>query len=395
MTTIAAITPLSIRASRNTVWTCIRVRAGDGLGGTGEATLNGCEHEIWAAAEQLGSGLVGGPADPRDEVLARLAAAPRSLAVAAVASAIDTALWDIEAQRRGVGLAALLGTRRRTAIALYANIDRRTRDRHPAGFAASAALAAARGYGAIKIAPFDGVEPGALGTVRGRWSIGRGIERIGAVRKAIGPARRLLVDCHGRFDEASAGATLRELEPFDVYWLENPVAEAPDNYAALRRLRSVANQRGIRIAGGALQTGVAAFRRLIAAGLHDVVMPDVKYAGGLSEIRRIADLAAAHDLPCALHNPSGPIGHATSLHVGAVLTSFLMLEQQFDESSLFHAICPGLPSPHAGSSPLPDAAGLGVALDDAAIAAVSWRPDAPANDPPPQAFFNHRGSAVG
>ena len=395
MTTISAITPVSVRATRNTVWTCIRVRTSDGLCGTGEATLNGCEHALWMAAGRLGRRLVGRPADSGLDILPANAADAPALPVAAVASAIDAALWDIAAQRLGVALAALLGVPCRAAIALSANIDRRTRDRHPSGFAASAAVAAARGYGAIKIAPFDGVEPGSLASARGRWAMARGVERVAAVRAAIGPSAHLLVDCHGRFDEASAGVVLRELAPFGVFWFECPLAEDAEHDAAIRRLRGVANERGIRLAGGALQTGVAAFERSLEAGLYDVVRPDVKYAGGLSGIRRIAELAATHGLLCSPHNPSGPIGHATSLHVSAVIANCPILEQQFDESSLFQAICPGLPLPQDGVCRLPEGPGLGVALDDAAIAAASWLPGAPASDPPPLPFFNRRGAAMG
>jgi galactonate dehydratase len=311
-----------------------------------------------------------------------------------VASAIDAALWDIEAQRARRPLAALLGTPRRSGIALYANIDRRTRDRHPAGFRASATVASRRGHRAIKIAPFDGVEPSSLHSARGRWEIDRGLERIAAVRQAIGPEAHLLVDCHGRFDEAGAAEVLRRMEPLGIFWLECPLPEALDNFSAIRRLRSLANDRGIALAGCGVQTGLAGFRPFIEAGLYDIVMPDVTYAGGLAEMRRIADFAASRGVRCSLRNASGPISHAASLHVSAVLDDFDFLEQQFDESSLFRAICPALPIQRNGSTALPRGTGLGVTLDDEACAAVTWTPSSPASDPAPLPFFARRGLAA-
>src|SRR5947207_15800160 len=107
MTIIADIAPVSVRVSDNTVWTFVRVRTVDGVTGIGEATVPGAEREIWLNAAAFGATLIGRSADPRIEVFAPLARRPRALVPDAVASAIDAALWDIEAQRRGLPLAAL------------------------------------------------------------------------------------------------------------------------------------------------------------------------------------------------------------------------------------------------------------------------------------------------
>jgi galactonate dehydratase len=106
----------------------------------------------------------------------------------------------------------------------------------------------------------------------------------------------------------------------------------------------------------------------IERGLYDVLMPDVKYAGGLAEMARISDCAARHGVAIAPHNPSGPISHAYSLHLGATLAGFSTLEHQYDETPAFFDIATGdLPSPINGASRLPGTAGLGVGLDPAAL----------------------------
>jgi galactonate dehydratase len=95
-------------------------------------------------------------------------------------------------------------------------------------------------------------------------------------------------------------------------------------------------------------------------------MPDVKYAGGIRELGRIAEAAAAHGVACSPHNPSGPIAHAHSLHVSAHLGLFPFLELQHGESPLFFDIVDGvLPDPRSGRSDLPRGPGLGLGLAEA------------------------------
>jgi galactonate dehydratase len=280
-------------------------------------------------------------------------------------SAVDQALWDIDGQHAGKALHAMLGANARNQVPLYANINRRTRTRTPEGFAASAQKAIADGFDTFKIAPFDGVAPGdASGIVHG-------LDCASAVRDAIGHARALYVDCHWRFDEFNAVNALDALAEIGISWFECPLPERPENFVALGRLRKKANARGILLAGCETETGLAGFMPYIERGLYDVLMPDVKYAGGLAEMGRISDCAARHGVAIAPHNPSGPISHAYSLHLGATLAGFSTLEHQYDETSAFFDIATGdLPRPANGASRLPGTAGLGVGLDPAALADI-------------------------
>jgi len=364
--TIDQIAAVSLHITPKTIWTFVRATTRDGLTGHGEATLQGAAAAVEAAVRRQAATLQGlAP----DTALARIQAAPlpHQIAEAAAVSGIDQALADLVAQQAGLPLVKTAGAAHRAAIPLYANINRGTTDRRPSGFAARAAEAVARGFKAIKIAPFDDVTPATAETSQGRRLITAGIERIAAVRAAIG-AVDLMVDCHWRFTAAAALDTLKALAPLDLHWFECPLPEKPANFPALRRLRSQANRQGTRLAGCEMMIGVSGFRPFLEAGIYDVVMPDVKYAGGVRETLRIAELAAAHGTACSPHNPSGPIAHAHSVHLSAHIENCPFLEYQDGETPLFFDIVTGdLPDPTHGVSALPSGPGLGVALSPDAM----------------------------
>jgi galactonate dehydratase len=315
-----------VRVTARTVWTFARLVAQDGSEGWGEASLEGRSAEVEAAIHAF-------------TLPIKLGAVPTDLVKAAAYSAVEQALWDISARNAGRPIVELLGGARRERVPLYANINRGTTDRSPAGFAARAAEAAALGFGAIKIAPFDNLQ--------------EGYARIAAAADAIAGRAELQVDCHWRFDEPRAQEALGECARLGVTWFECPLPETPEHFAAIKRLRGKANAAGMRLAGAEQFIGAAGFRPLLEQGLYDVVMPDVKYAGGLAECLRIAELAARHGVACSLHNPSGPVCHAHSLHASAAMESSERLEYQHGETPRFYEIAPGLAAPVGGRAALP------------------------------------------
>lgn len=364
MVSIVDVAAISARVSDKTVWTFVRLDAQGGRSGWGEATLQGSAAAVHAHVRRMSSALVGQRLPPPTDVMDVFGTCGRDAAEAAAISAIDQALWDVMAQERGITLATALGNRLRTTISLYANINRGTVDRSPAGFATRAIEAVTGGFDAVKIAPFDGVQPDNIDRVL----LDTGIARIAAVRQAIGADTRLLVDCHWRLTKASATDVLREVEPLKLYWLECPVPETAENFAVLRQLRHRANSTGVRLAGCEMMIGRHGFQPFLDAGVYDVIMPDVKYAGGLRELLRIGEAAARSDVACSPHNPSGPIAHAHSLHLSAHLPLFPFLEFQYGESPLFFEFVDGdLPDPRTGSSELPRRSGLGLGLGGASL----------------------------
>ncbi len=363
--TVAEVTPA-------TRWSFVAVQTWDGLTGWGEATLNLATGDLIATIQRIGPTVL---ADPTT-----LAALPLpDLPTAAVVSALDQALWDIAAQREGVPLAAALGGIKRAAVPLYANINRRTRDRSPAGHAASARDALASGYQAFKIAPFDGVTAQACRDGAAADLIRAGIDRAAAVRDALGSAARLMIDCHWRLDPATAGHVIREAAALGVYWVECPLPETESAIPDLKRLRHLANAQGVRLAGMEQGIRLAAFAPFIAGGAYDVMMPDVKYVGGLAGMLRVADAMTAAGVAVSPHNPTGPICHAGSLHVCATITEIDMLEVQFDETPLFDALSqPPAPAPRAGLAALPEGVGLGMGIAGDVLArhrVAEWHTD--------------------
>ena len=353
------------RISPKTRWVFVSIERDDGAIGIGEASLNGKEAALGEAANAFALRLFAARLERPQDFAAAIA--PADLVQAAIVSALDQALWDAHARAQGIRLIDALGGARREAIRLYANINRRTEPRTPTGFAQSAAIALAAGYTALKLAPFDAVDPAICAAGRGVSAMQAGLACVAAVRAVAGPACLIMIDCHWRFDEATARELIAAAAEHGVGWFECPLPETAANIPALVRLRGQANRMGMRQAGLEHGIGWQAFRPYCEAGAYDVVMPDVKYMGGLTAMLHCAEECARLGIESSPHNPTGPISHAASLAVAAAQTTFDMLEIQFDETPLFDSLVTGLPARAGGQSPLSDGAGLGVDLDPAQL----------------------------
>ncbi len=369
---IAALEFLGVNVTPKTNWCFLLVRTESGLTGTGECTLS--EHEAGLAAEAAGLArrLVGEDAASRNRLARLLPHAPGGLVTHAVTSALEQALWDLAGQAAGQPIHALLGGALRESVPLYANINRGADPRTPAGFAAAAGRAVAAGFRAVKLAPFEPMVWEDAANPDQRAAYAEGLARIAAVREAVGPCVDVMVDAHWRFSPGGAAGLIRDVAPFNLFWLECPVCEA--NHPEIRRLRGMANDRGLRLAGAETLAGLAPYRTIIEAGCYDVLMPDIKYAGGHEEIRRIAALAQTAGIEIAPHNPTGPVCHGHSVQLCATLPNLLPLEVQFGETERFFTMTQGADQRFAhGAAPLPAAPGLGLALDEAGACATPWQ----------------------
>ena len=374
MTTVLPTAALHcVRITGKTCWSFLRLHASDGRIGEGEATLGGQDDGLLAAAERLvPKALLEATLEDPGGFAAEHA--PGDIFEASVVSALDQALWDLHGQVHGCSVAHSLGVRR-DRVPVYANINRRTEERSPEGFAASARAACAAGHVAFKLAPFDEVTRDICAAGNGRRAMLPGLARIAAVREAVGPDARLMVDCHWRFDEATAMLLNEATAKFGVYWIECPLPEVEGSIPALTRLRRQCEALGMRQAGLEQSIGWDAIRPYCEAGAYDVVMPDVKYIGGVHELRRVADACASLGVAISPHNPSGPISHAFSLQVSATLPAFDRLEVQFDESPLFDALvgAPFAPIVDGHAAP-PSGSGIGVALSGTLLEEHAERP---------------------
>ncbi|MEO6566270.1 MAG: mandelate racemase/muconate lactonizing enzyme family protein [Casimicrobiaceae bacterium] len=360
---VAGVALTQVRVSPKTIWLFVQVTDAVQAVGVGEATLQREEAAVEAVLARLAPTMLGRAAEPR--ALADIPLQGQSCAFGAAVSALDHALWDLAGQRAQQSVAQLLGASAH-AIELYANVNRGLPTRDPAAFAQAARGAVEAGFNAVKIAPFDEID------MFGRWGdaiaptakrLESGLARIAAARAAVGPDVELMVDCHWRFDEASAQRVIDACAAFKLYWIECPIPEERANLPALKRLRARTHQHGMLLAGGEDGVGRAAFMPFLTAGAYDVLMPDIKYVGGFAEMRAVAALAAPHGVAIAPHNPTGPVAHMASLHACAGLPQFSRLELQFNESPLFDTlVTPALPAPVQGRVAIPHRPGLGAAL---------------------------------
>ncbi|WP_226781209.1 enolase C-terminal domain-like protein [Oceaniglobus trochenteri] len=362
--------------SEKSNWIFVELVLEDGATGTGEATLHGYEPLVTGWFDTYRPALCGLTLDALAARLTPGKVTPAGLVGHSAISALEQARLDLVAQAAGKPLCALYG-RAGAKVPVYANINRGLPDRRPETFAARAAEVAAAGFARIKIAPFDGVAPKAGDGAANEALVQAGMDRIRAVRDAIGGQTGLMVDCHWRFGHDRARALMDELRPSGLYWIECPIAEIPAQFANLADLRKAANHAGMLLAGAEMGMGLEAFAPFIA--LNDVIMPDVKYCGGPAEMLRIADAAAEHGTRIAPHNPSGPVSAAHSVHLAAH-PAIDLLELQHGETPLFDGILSrGHVRPEGGCLSAHTAPGLGSVLDRAVCAVHPWR-----SVPPPR-----------
>jgi galactonate dehydratase len=285
---------------------------------------------------------------------------------------------DIRAQAAGKPVHALLGKQLRDKVRVYANVNRCITDRSVKGYADTAREMAGRGFTAIKISPFDGVMPDQLDDPAVKQAIANGIACTYAAHEAAGPKVDVLLDCHWRFDEESAKHVIRELAPMKPFWLECMVSESPEGQPALARVCQYAKEHGIRLAGAERQVAAQGFKRYVDNKLLQVVMPDIKYAGGYTEIVKICKLTAAGGIEYSPHNPTSPLCTLASLHASAVAENFLIFEHQLAENERYDEVIIGKTPPLVdGCYEIPQAPGTGMQLNDDVVRAHPWRRLAP------------------
>lgn len=358
--------PILLRVTDKTHWLFVKIVSDDGFTGLGEATLAREHLQISACIGKLAQQMKGCNSESINAFDPLFAVDRGGLPQRAAASAAEQALWDIVGKRLNRPVHALLGGAVRDRVPVYANINRGTLVRTPNGFAEQAHKALDSGFQFIKISPFGGLGSGeGLDDTK---KLDEGMERIRAVLDALGNKGKLMIDCHELFDEFQALEMLGKVAEFRPYWVESPVRENTIRLQGLKRLRKAADDLGIRFAGLEKKYNLAQFLPYLEAGVYDVIMPDVKYCGGLKALQHIDALAGAYGVKVSPHNPTGPVGHLASIHAAATLDNFLILEHQFDETPLFYRLGKQeVPSIENGWITIPNTPGLGFELDDAAV----------------------------
>src|ERR1700737_2736988 len=189
------------------------------------------------------------------------------------------------------------------------------------------------------------------------------IEGAAAVRQALGPKAKLMVDVNCAWSPSFAIEMGRALEPYKLYWIEEPVA-TDDIDGSARVAAALATP----IAGYETEVGIYGFRELIDRGAVDIVQPDIAWSGGFSEGRRIAAYAQAHHRMVAPHAFAGAVLLVASLHFAAAIPNGLLLEWDQNPNALRDELLKEpLRLEPDGTVKLPERPGLGIELDHAAV----------------------------
>lgn len=339
-------------------WTFLVVFTDEGITGFGEVNPDGAKCGSINFLNGIESLLIGSDPGQIEQILRMLSSSPiRSSEVMAL-SALDQALWDIKGKAMGVPIADILGGRCRDAIPLYANINRATTDRSPAGFARNAEAAVDDGFRAVKLAPFDGMDMG----IDRATDAKTGIACMEAVRAVIGPEVGLLIDCHSHFTARGGCEMFDALKDLDLYWYEEPVPDK--DHEGYRIIRDHIN---VPLAGGENLMYREGFWPVIDKELMDIVMPDVTIVGGLWELKKVAAMAESRRIYTAPHGPFGPIAIAAGVQAMATHPSFQILEYAWGEVPWRHELVEPEETIDNGRILVSDGPGLGITLNMEAI----------------------------
>jgi len=368
---ITGLDVFRVHVNKRGDWVLPRLKAEGGLTGLGDASHGGRDADTLRHLDRFAGMLKGRSifdiAWFRQAVLPEITAGDQAAAVAA--SALEHAMWDLSGQVLSLPVYALLGGRIQPRIRLYANINRSTEPRNPDGFAQMASRAVADGFDAVKLAPFDDMPQNTTDRATRERYTAEGIADAQAVRNAIGPKRDLLIDAHSRFSLQEGLALLPRLDPLNLFWLEEGTPAKPlSDLATINRMAKMPT------AGGENIHGVAGFYPYIRAEAVDIVMPDVKYCGGVLELKKIAALAEGAGLQTSPHGPASPVGNMAAAHAIAGAPNFNILEFSYGEVPWRAELVDPPEETHGGALALSDRPGLGYKLNEKTAARYAASP---------------------
>ncbi|MCX7669570.1 MAG: mandelate racemase/muconate lactonizing enzyme family protein [Anaerolineae bacterium] len=338
-------------------WVFVKVYTDEGLTGIGEATSGMSAKPGEAQLHELARFVIG--EDPlQPERLWQKMYKGLFLGVNIAMNAIEIACWDILGKSLGAPVWKLLGGKQRPRLRVYAN-GWYQGPRDPGFFAEAAAGVVEMGYTALKFDPF-GAAYRYLSPEEERLSL----RIVAAVRRAVGEDVDLCIEGHDRFSVSTAIRIGRALAEFRPMWFETPVMST-DIAATVEVARAIP----VPVATGERFNRLAQFHDLLAQRGVDIVQPETLAIGGIGGARKAAALAEAAEAFVALHQAQSPLNTAVNAHIHASIPNFL-IQECFDDFLVPWAreIMHGVPPVVDGYIEPSDAPGLGVELDEAAMA---------------------------
>ncbi len=393
-TKIEKIETIRLKSYPNVIW--VRLHSNDGNIGLGETFL-------WAEAVEshihttVAPYLLGKDCRQRDlhwkNLYGYLGFRSTGAEVRAL-SAIDIALTDLYAKQIGQPVYDLLGGKARDAIRIYNTCAGYTYIRSAEGQKTSnwglgkeeslgpyedldaflnradelAQSLLSEGITAMKIWPFDFAAERSLGNDITAEELKTAIKPFEKIRKAVGDKIDIMVECHSLWTLPAAIKISRALEDYNPYWIEDPIkADSLENLAEFRR------NSNIPVCASETLAGRTGFRDLLDQRAADFIMPDIGWAGGLTESKKIASMAEAYSLPVAPHDCTGPVVWMASVHLSLNAVNAVIQEcVRAHYTGWYTDVAAPMPIIENGEVTAPDVPGLGIEL----VPDIQKRPDA-------------------
>lgn len=347
-------------------WLFLKLTTASGIFGWGEPVVEGRAATVEACVKELEEHIIGHPANRIDDfwqMIYRGGFYRGGPVLMSALSGIDQAMWDIKGKALGVPIYELLGGAVRDKMKIYGWIDSTNLD----VLAVAAKKRIEDGFRAIKMNGCDHME-----WINTPDKVAHVAERMAVVREAVGNEVAIGIDLHGRVHKGQVKAIARALEPYNPFFLEEPVL-AENNEA----LRSLHDFTPIPIATGERMFSRWDFKQVFQDGSVDIAQPDLSHAGGITEVKKIATMAEAYDVALAPHCPLGPISLASALQI-----DFNCLNALIQETSLGihynvgadltdYLIDPDAFGLEEGYVPLLTGPGLGIEIDEDKVRAAA------------------------
>jgi galactonate dehydratase len=369
---ITAIVPwlVKVDASFWGEYLFVEVRTDDGLSGWGKITTTTkiANRAVAGMLRQLNELLAGDDPTKIESLWHKTFRAFTYMgsrgAASHVVSGVDIALWDILGKSRGLPIYELLGGAVRDDILIYTHPDQ-SKFTSREGVVEEIRAIVDSGHDAIKFDPFPhyegqaGHRHGYLDGELSKKGEREAAELTALIRETAGPEVEILIDAHGRFDVPTAVRLCRALEDAgQIDWFEEPVPV--ESYHALRQVRERVS--------AAISVGERLHTRwefipIFENRLADYVMPDVTWAGGITELKKIAILAEAYYVPITPHDASGPINVVAGAHVMMTVPNFYRIETSRYDLSHYNQLIEEPLHNRGGRIRLNGKPGLGVAMN--------------------------------
>ncbi|ULQ54047.1 galactonate dehydratase [Flavihumibacter fluvii] len=297
-------------------WLFLKIETDEGIIGWGEPIVEGKAATVKTAVDELMEALLGkDPMNIEDHwnTMYRGGFYRGGPILMSAISGIDQALWDIKGKFFNAPIHQLIGGKAREKMRVYSWIGG---DR-PTDIGQAAKQARDNGFTAVKMNGTDELQ-----YIDSHEKIDRVLQRVAALREAVGMAVDVGIDFHGRLHKPMAKVLAKELEQFHPMFIEEPVL--PENCDALKE---IARHTSIPIATGERMFSRWDFKSILADGIVDIIQPDLSHAGGITECKKIISMAEAYDVAAAPHCPLGPIALAACLQVDATCHNAFIQEQ--------------------------------------------------------------------